>query len=399
MAQITRWKLQLRQQAAQVFAEAPAVAAARPRRGALVRGHRPAANGKRAAKKTLRAMSRSPATRPGAGQRAPGSRCRPAARPWAWRAAASTTSPAAKVPQNLLLMRLLDEEFTRHNFKGVLGLRDHLRLAGHAVNEKRVRRLVRLMGHEPVYPKPRLSVPGAGRHALSVPAARPPGYGPQRGLEHRHHLRAHGQGLPLPGRRARLALRVTCSAGSSPTRSTWAFACRPWPRPCARPPAPHIFNSDQGSQFTSQAYEQALLAAGCRISRDGRGRATDNAFIERLWRTVKWEHVYLNPADDGHHLHQQLHAYFAYYNHHRPHQSLHGQTPAQVFAQTPTFNHNHIYLTSPAKLSSFWGVVQASAATDWNSACCRRTKREAAVAKCQRRGPVHRVQGAWYARP
>ncbi len=107
-------------------------------------------------------------------------------------------------------------------------------------------------------------------------------------------------------------------------------------------PAPYIFNSDQGSQFTSLAYEQALLAAGCRISRDGRGRATDNAYIERLWRTVKWEHIYLNPADDGHHLHQQLQAYFAYYNHRRPHQSLRGQTPAQVFTQTPSFKHNHI---------------------------------------------------------
>ena len=107
-------------------------------------------------------------------------------------------------------------------------------------------------------------------------------------------------------------------------------------------PAPHIFNSDQGSQFTSLAYEQALLAAGCRISRDGRGRVTDNAFIERLWRTVKWEHLYLNPADDDHHLHQQLQTYFAYYNHRRPHQSLRGQTPAQVFAQTPSFNHHHI---------------------------------------------------------
>lgn len=70
--------------------------------------------------------------------------------------------PRGESAENLLLMRLLDEEFTNHNFKGVLGLRDHLRLAGHVVNEKRVRRLVRLMGHEPVYPKPRLSVPGQG---------------------------------------------------------------------------------------------------------------------------------------------------------------------------------------------------------------------------------------------
>ena len=70
--------------------------------------------------------------------------------------------PRGESARNLELMRLLDEEFTDHNFKGVLGLRDHLRLAGHAVNAKCVRRLVRLMGHEPVYPKPRLSVPGQG---------------------------------------------------------------------------------------------------------------------------------------------------------------------------------------------------------------------------------------------
>ena len=107
-------------------------------------------------------------------------------------------------------------------------------------------------------------------------------------------------------------------------------------------PAPHIFNSDQGSQFTSLAYEQALLTAGCRISRDGRGQATDNAFIERLWRTIKRERIYLNPADDGQHLFHQLDAYFAYYNHRRPHQSLSGQTPAHVYRTDSTFKHNHI---------------------------------------------------------
>ncbi|WP_254245314.1 integrase core domain-containing protein [Hymenobacter sp. BRD67] len=82
------------------------------------------------------------------------------------------------------------------------------------------------------------------------------------------------------------------------------------------------------------------MQAGCRISRDGRGRATDNAFIERLWRTVKWEHIYLNPADDGHQLYRQLQAYFAYYNHQRPHQSLAGSTPAQVYTTTPSFKHS-----------------------------------------------------------
>lgn len=113
-------------------------------------------------------------------------------------------------------------------------------------------------------------------------------------------------------------------------------------------PVPFIFNSDQGSQFTSQPFEQALLPAGCQISRDGRGRATDNAFIERLWRSVKWECVYLNPATYGAHLYQQLRAYFTYYNHHRPHQALKGQRSSHFFAQTPTFNPERICLTTPA---------------------------------------------------
>ena len=110
------------------------------------------------------------------------------------------------------------------------------------------------------------------------------------------------------------------------------FCLRAFHTALAQHLTPYIFNSDQGSQFTSQPFEQALLQAGCRISRDGCGRATDNAFIERLWRSVKWECVYLNPATDGQHLYQQLQDYFTYSNHHRPHQALKGQTPAQVFA-------------------------------------------------------------------
>ena len=112
-------------------------------------------------------------------------------------------------------MRLLDAEFPEHIFKGVLGLRDHLRLAGHVVNEKRVRRLMRLMGHEPVYPKPHLSVPGQGvtpyPYLLRDRPATAPNevlVPPGRHCEYRHYLRAHGQGLSLPGRRTRLALAL-----------------------------------------------------------------------------------------------------------------------------------------------------------------------------------------------
>jgi putative transposase len=107
-------------------------------------------------------------------------------------------------------------------------------------------------------------------------------------------------------------------------------------------PAPHIFNSGQSSQFTSLAFKQALLATGCRISRDGWGRATDNAFIECLWRTVKWEHIYLNPADNGHHLHHQLQTYFAYYNHRRPHQILRGKRRLRSSPNPRLYKHSCI---------------------------------------------------------
>ena len=244
-------------------------------------------------------------------------------------------------------MRLLDEEFTQHSFKGVLGLRDHLRLAGHAVNEKRVRRLVRRMGHEPVYPKPRLSVPGQGITPYPYLLRDRPAPVPDEVWS------TDITDIPMAKGFLYLVAVLDWHARYVPS---WelsntldvGFCLLALRTALAQHPAPLIFNSDQGSQFTRQPFEQALLQAGCRISRDGRGRATDNAFIERLWRSVKWECVYLNPATEGQHLYQQLHAYFSYYNYHRPHQALRGQTPAQVFAQTPPFNPLSICLTDPA---------------------------------------------------
>ena len=255
--------------------------------------------------------------------------------------------PCGESAQNLFLMRLLDEEFTQHNFKGVLGLRDHLRLAGHAVNEKRVRRLVRLMGHEPVYPKPRLSVPGQGITPYPYLLRDRPTTAPNEVWSTDITYIPMAKGFLYLVAVLNWHARYVLSWELSNTLDV-GFCLLALRTALAQHPAPLIFNSDQGSQFTSQPFERALLQAGCRISRDGRGRATDNAFIERLWRSVKWECVYLNPATDGQHLYQQLHAYFSYYNHHRPHQALRGQTPAQVFAQTPTFNPLSICLTDPA---------------------------------------------------
>lgn len=249
--------------------------------------------------------------------------------------------PKAESALNLVLMRLLDEEFTRHNFKGVRGLRDHLHLAGYLVNEKRVRRLVRLMGHEPVYPKPRLSAPGQGVTPYPYLLRGRPATAPNEVWSTDITYIPMAQGFLYLTAVLDWHSRYVLSWELSNTLDV-GFCLQALAAALRQAPAPYIFNSDQGSQFTCPAYEHALLTAGCRISRDGRARATDNAFIERLWRTLKWEHIYLNPADDGQHLFHQLDAYFAYYNHRRPHQSLQGQTPAQVFAQTPSFNHNHI---------------------------------------------------------
>jgi len=255
--------------------------------------------------------------------------------------------PRGESALSLQLMRLLDEEFTRHNFKGVLGMRDYLRLAGYPVNEKRVRRLVRLMGQEPVYPKPRLSVPGEGMtrypYLLRERVLTAPNEVWSTDITYVPMARGFLYLVAVLDWHARYVLSWELS-----NTLDVGFCLSALHAALASQPAPFIFNSDQGSQFTSQPFEQALLAVGCQISRDGRGRATDNAFIERLWRSVKWECVYLNPATDGRHLYEQLHAYFTYYNHHRPHQALKGQTPAQVFAQTPTFNPQQICLTNPA---------------------------------------------------
>ena len=200
-------------------------------------------------------------------------------------------------------MRLLDEEFTDHNFKGVLSLRDHLRLAGHAVNAKRVRHLVRLMGHEPIYPKLRLYIPGQGVTPYPYLLRDRPATAPNEVWNTDITYVPMAKGFLYLAAVLGWHSRYVLSWQLSNSRDVGLYL-QILTDALRVAPTPYIFNSDQGSQFTSLAYEQALLAAGCRISRDGRGRATDNAFIERLWRTVKWEHIYLNPADDGHHLYQ-----------------------------------------------------------------------------------------------
>ena len=98
--------------------------------------------------------------------------------------------------------------------------------------------------------------------------------------------------------------------------------------------APEIFNTDQGSQYTGAAFTGVLKTHGVKISMDGKGRVTDNIMIERLWRSVKYEEVYIKDYDSVEELVSGLRAYFEYYNHRRPHQTLKGKTPAEVYFNT-----------------------------------------------------------------
>ena len=199
--------------------------------------------------------------------------------------------PYGESAYNLELMRLLDEDFTDHNFKGMLGLRDHLRQPGHAVNEKRVRRLVRLMGHEPVYPKPRLSVLGQSVTPYPYLLQDRPATAPNEVWSTDITYVPMAKGVLYPAAVLDWHSRYVLSWQLSNTLDV-GFCLQALADALRVVLAPHILNSDQSSQFPSLAYEQVPLAAGCRTSRDGRGRATDNAIIERLWRTVKWEHIY-----------------------------------------------------------------------------------------------------------
>lgn len=238
--------------------------------------------------------------------------------------------PRGESAENLRLMRLLDEEYTRHCFLGVRGLQAWLRQQGQVVNRKRVRRLVRLMGLEAVGPKPRLSVPG------QVSQRFPYLLREQRAEAINHVWSTDITYIPMAQGFLYLVAvmdwysRYVLSWELSNTL-TVDFCLQALAQAVAQYQRPLIFNSDQGVQFTSTAFVGALQDVGCQISWDGKGRATDNAFIERLWRSVKWECVYLNPAQDGHELYEQLAAYFHYYNHLRPHQGLHGKTPAGIY--------------------------------------------------------------------
>lgn len=230
--------------------------------------------------------------------------------------------------EDLLLMRRIDEEYTRHPFYGSRRLAQWLRQEGHPANRKRVQRLMRRMGLEAVYPKPRLSQQG-GDHEVYPYLLR--------GLAIVRPNQVWSSDItyiPMPSGFMYLVAildwfsRYVVSWRLSNTLDT-SF-CLATLEEALKLGCPEIFNTDQGAQFTALEFTGRLKQAGVRISMDGRGRALDNVFVERLWRTVKYEDIYLRDYETVSELEAGLTAYFAFYNHERLHQSLDYRTPAQV---------------------------------------------------------------------
>jgi putative transposase len=235
--------------------------------------------------------------------------------------------------ENLEYMRLLDQKYTDHPFYGVRKMTVWLQQQGHAVGPKRVRRLLRAMGLMAVYPKPRLSLnPSAHRrfpYLLKGFAIVRPNQVWSTDIT---YIRLNGGFVYLVAvmdwySRYVLAweLSITLEADFCVSALERALVHQ----------CPEIFNTDQGVQFTSAQFQEPLLAAQVRLSMDGRGRAFDNIFVERLWRSVKYEEVYLKDYRTVSEAYEGLQRYFQFYNEVRFHQALGYRTPQAVHFLAP----------------------------------------------------------------
>jgi putative transposase len=227
-------------------------------------------------------------------------------------------------------MRLLDEVYTARPFYGSRRMAVELARRGEAVNRKRVRRLLRLMGLEAIYPRPRLSTPAPGHrvypYLLRDVSVDRPGQVWSADITY----------VPLPSGFMYLAATIDwfsrlVVAWRLSNTLDGAF-CQEMLEAALATGTPEVFNTDQGVQFTARAFTERVERAGAAVSMDGRGRCLDNVFVERLWRSVKYEDVYLRGYESVPELERGLAAYFRFYNTGRPHQSLDYRTPAEVHA-------------------------------------------------------------------
>lgn len=239
-----------------------------------------------------------------------------------------------EAPINLKLMRLIDEQFLETPYYGARQMARHLRRQGYWVNRKRVRRLMLKMGIMAIYQKPNTSKPHPEHKTYPYLL---------RGLDIQEPNQVWCADVSyIPMRRGFLYLVAIMDWASRKVLS-WRlsntldadFCVEALEEAMAKYGRPAIFNTDQGSQFTSLDFTQALKDAGVKISMDGKGRWMDNVMIERLWRSLKYECIYLNAFETGSQAKDGIGKWFYRYNKERPHSSLDDKTPYEAYWKLP----------------------------------------------------------------
>jgi putative transposase len=237
--------------------------------------------------------------------------------------------PIPETALNLELMRRIDEQYLRTPFYGVPRMHQYLLRLGYPISYNRVERLYRIMGMVAIYPKKKLSLPGEGHKIYPYLL---------RGMEIIRPNQVWCADITyVPMERGFMYL-VAIMDWYSRYVLAWELSnsmessfCVEALRRALSKSQPEIFNTDQGSQFTSEGFTSVLLGNDIRVSMDGKGRFTDNIFIERLWRSVKYEHIYLHAHTDGQSLWKGLNGYFNLHNHEKPHQGLLYALPSEVY--------------------------------------------------------------------
>ena len=247
-------------------------------------------------------------------------------------------APVPESEETLALMRVIDAAFLDMPWYGSRQMVRHLRREGHVIGRRRVRRLMARMGLSAIYQRPRTST-AHPQHRIYPYLLR------ELAIERPNHVWC-ADVTYVPMRRGFLYL-VAIMDWASRKVLAWrlsntmdaGFCVAALEEALARFGKPEIFNTDQGSQFTSSAFTNVLRDADVRISMDGRGRWMDNVFIERLWRSIKYECVYLNAFETGSELRAGLARWITYYNTERPHSGLAGRTPAEAYRRSDTPDH------------------------------------------------------------
>ena len=239
--------------------------------------------------------------------------------------------PVGETPENLLYMRLLDEQYLKTPFYGVARMHAFLQNSGYSVNIKRVRRLLRIMGLETIYSKPKLSKenPEHKKYPYLL-----------KGLDiNKPNMVWSSDITYIPMKQGFLYLTAIIDWYSryivawEISNSLDVSFCTETLEKALGKSKPEIFNTDQGSQYTSNIFTDILKSNNISISMDGKGRALDNIMIERFWKSVKYEYVYLNEITTGAELWTGLNEYFNFYNNERLHQTLKYKTPYEIYTK------------------------------------------------------------------